>query len=145
MLAFVLGFLISGQSLSVSEIMLQIVVNLCFVLLILSVALLYFFIRYKSISTFMTRQFGAGDALMLLAICPLLPLPNFILFLCLSNILILLAELVKRLLRPGSDKTIPYAGYLSLFLTVWTLSTFFIPNINFRSDFTVYFLFSATP
>lgn len=79
-LAFVLGFLISGQSLSVSEIMLQIVVNLCFVLLILSVALLYFFIRYKSISTFMTRQFGAGDALMLLAICPLLPLPNFILF-----------------------------------------------------------------
>lgn len=144
-MVFVLAVIISGQSLSVHGILVQTVANLCFVLLILSVALLYFFIRYKSISTFITRQFGLGDALMLLAVCPLLPLPNFILFLCLSNILILLVELIKRLLRPGSDKTIPYAGYLSLFLTVWTLSTFFIPNINFRSDFTVYFLFSATP
>jgi len=115
--------------------------NAIFVSLLLGVLLLYSYLRYKRFSSLLTQQFGLGDVLMLLALCPLFGSVNFILFICFSNVLMLLIELVRRLVGPGPS-SIAYAGYLAGFTLVFQVLTFFVPGIDFMTDFTGYFLFS---
>lgn len=115
--------------------------NAIFVSLLLGVLFLYSYLRYKSFRSLLTQQFGLGDVLMLLALCPLFGSVNFILFICFSNVLMLFIELLKRLIRPGPS-SIAYAGYLAGFTLVFQVLTFFVPAVNFMTDFTGYFLFS---
>lgn len=115
--------------------------NAIFVSLLLGVLFLYSYLRYKSVSSLLTQQFGLGDVLMLLALCPLFGSVNFILFICFSNVLMLFVELLKRLVRPG-PASIAYAGYLAGFTLMFQVLTFFVPGVNFMTDFTGYFLFS---
>lgn len=137
------GFFIAHERLETATVFTQILLNLFFSLLILSVVVLYVFIRYRTLKAFTSERFGLGDILMLLAVCPLFPLVSFVVFLCLSNLLILLIELILRITVRQNVRSIPYAGYLSVFLMILTVCGFFIPDINFQSDIAGYFLFSG--
>lgn len=144
-LVFVASWALSAMYIDARLILLNTLANLCFVLLLLSVLVLYVLLRHKTLRAFTSQRFGLGDILVLLSVCPLMEPLNFILLMCAANLLMLLCELLKRFLMKSRETTIPYAGYLALFLSVWTLLTFYLPNINFLSDLAVYFLFSASP
>lgn len=136
---------LSATYLDEKTVMAYALVNFCVALLLLTVAALYILLKYKTLKSFTSKHFGLGDVLMLIALCPLMLPVNFILFLCLSHILMLTIELLKRFFFTSRETGIPYAGYLSLFLLCWTLLTFCLPDINFLNDCTVYFILSATP
>lgn len=144
-LVFAAAWVLSCHDEAAASILKDTLINCCVVILLLAVLALYVLIKYKTMRAFASERFGLGDILMLLSICPLTGPVNFILFMCVSNILMLCCELLKRISRPSRETTIPYAGYLGLFLIAWTLLTFCLPDINYHSDYTVYFLFSATP
>lgn len=145
LLVFASSWALSAAYLAMHTVITYALVNLCIALLLLSVVALYILVKYKTLRAFTSRHFGLGDVLMLAALCPLMLPVNFILFLCLSHILMLTIELLKRFFFTSRETGIPYAGYMSLFLLCWTLLTFCLPDINFLNDCTVYFILSATP
>lgn len=144
-LVFASAWALSAAYLGAQAVITCALVNFCIAALLLSVMALYILIRYKTLRAFTSRHFGLGDVLMLISLCPLMLPVNFILFLCLSHILMLAIELLKRFFFSSRETGIPYAGYMSLFLLCWTLLTFCLPDINFLNDCTVYFILSATP
>lgn len=74
----------------------------------------YVRIRFgKRINEF-ARYFALGDVLMLLAITPFFPFGTFVYIFTFGTCFSLLAHIVASIFK--AQKTVPYAGYLSLFI-----------------------------
>lgn len=92
--------------------------NFIFIVIVLGFLLIYVRIRFKSLNLF-KEYFGLGDALVLLAITPLFGFPFFIYFFTFSTMVSLAGYVVMSLFK--AQKTIPYAGYVSLCTIVFLL------------------------
>lgn len=97
--------------------------NVLFISFVLSFLVVYIRIRFSSKNLF-KEYFGLGDALVLLALTPLFAFPFFIYFFTASTIISLIGFLLTKLLFK-SQKSIPYAGYISLCTIVFLLLTKF--------------------
>jgi membrane-associated HD superfamily phosphohydrolase len=89
--------------------------NLGFIITLLLLLFIYIKIRFKERGKDFFSYFGLGDVMLLLAITPLFPFQNFIYVFtfgtCFALLVFLVANIVKKV------KTVPYAGYLSLFIS----------------------------
>ncbi|WP_430405611.1 prepilin peptidase [Fluviicola sp.] len=85
--------------------------NFLFISVVISFLVVYVRIRFKSSNLF-KDYFGLGDVLVLLAITPLFGFPFFIYFFTCSTIISLIGYLLFSLFK--AQKSIPYAGYISL-------------------------------
>ena len=90
--------------------------NILFLLLIMAMLTIYISLRQGKI-TYITRgHFSWGDILFLLAVTPLFSLQSYIIFFTAGTILTLVMHLGVMAFR--KQETIPYAGYMSLVLSV---------------------------
>ncbi len=103
--------------------------GLCFVFLLLNllVIVFYFSIKNRKLINPFQSMVGWGDALFLIAIVPYFSLRNYIIFFVLGMIFSLIVHTVLRLLFPV-EKSIPLAGYLSLFILGIIGINFFLEN-----------------
>lgn len=92
--------------------------NFLFISLTISFLVVYVRIRFKSNNLF-KDYFGLGDVFLLLAITPFFGFPFFIYFFTCGTIFSLIGHLVISVFR--TQKSIPYAGYISLFTIVFLL------------------------
>lgn len=92
--------------------------NLLFIMLLIGFLVIYVRIRFGSTNLF-KDYFGLGDVFLLLAITPLFGFPFFIYFFTCGTIFSLIGHMVISVFR--TQKSIPYAGYISLFTIVFLL------------------------
>jgi hypothetical protein len=92
--------------------------NFVFISLLISFLVVYVRIRFKSNNLF-KDYFGLGDVLVLIAITPLFGFPFFIYFFTASTIISLIGYVLMSLFK--AQKSIPYAGYISLCTIVFLL------------------------
>nr|WP_294862127.1 prepilin peptidase [uncultured Fluviicola sp.] len=85
--------------------------NFLFISVVISFLVVYVRIRFKSNNLF-KDYFGLGDVLVLLAITPIFGFPFFIYFFTCSTIISLIGYILFSLFK--AQKSIPYAGYISL-------------------------------
>jgi len=93
----------------------QLGLNTLFILILLSCLYVYIYLRHQKTSLF-KDFFGIGDALFLFAIAPLFDLNLFIYFFTAATCGSLIIHLIVSTFK--AQKTIPYAGYMSLFLAI---------------------------
>lgn len=96
-------------------------------ILIVSLVLIFAFISSKLLFKykFLNHSFGVGDLFMFLSVCFLFPSTTFIIFFVFS----LLFSLIIHLFINKKNKTIPLAGYMSLFYALIFIFTI-IFNFN---------------
>ncbi|MCX2679352.1 general secretion pathway protein [Galbibacter sp. EGI 63066] len=114
------------MSLSPEYFFYSICLNLMIVLAILLV--LYLYSRLKLKTGFINKTFGLGDAFILMAVAFGFPTITFILLLALAMIFTLLISLLLK--KQYAYKTVPFAGYVSLFFAIITLASYapFFPS-----------------
>lgn len=76
---------------------------------------LYLSIKERRLINISKGYFGLGDILFLIVIIPIFPFHIYLVFFTLGTIMSLLIHGIVLSIAKG-DKTIPYAGYMSLFL-----------------------------
>lgn len=103
--------------------------NVLFIVVVLGFLVVYIRIRFKSMNLF-KEYFGLGDALVLLAITPLFAFPFFVYFFTFSTVISLAGYLVASLFK--AQKTIPYAGYVS----VCTIAFLLLAHYQLTPSFT---------
>jgi len=103
-----------------------VVINLIFILLLLTVVFLYSKIKLK---TSMKNTFGFGDILLFFALIFSFSSVSFLILFVFGLVFSLLIHLVIK--RNSKHKTVPLAGYLSLFFAITYLSHWlgFIPSV----------------
>ncbi|TBN11964.1 prepilin peptidase [Hyunsoonleella pacifica] len=94
----------------------QALYNLCFIAINILGITLYFSLKYKTLVNPIDSFIGMGDIAFFIAITPLFNLKPFILFFIIGLLFSLLVHCALHLFR--KTKTIPLAGYLSLFLAI---------------------------
>lgn len=87
----------------------EVLINLLIILTVLLVAYLTSRLIFKN--KFLNHSFGIGDAFMFISLCFLFPSSTFILFFVFS----LFSSLIIHLIFNKKNKTIPLAGFMSLF------------------------------
>lgn len=90
--------------------------NVLFISLLMSFLVVYVRVRFKSTNLF-KDYFGLGDVLVLLAITPLFGFPFFIYFFTFSTLISLIGYIIFSVFK--AQKSIPYAGYISLCTAVF--------------------------
>ncbi|OEK09145.1 hypothetical protein A8C32_10445 [Flavivirga aquatica] len=104
--------------------------NIGFVMVNVLGLVLYYSIKSKNLINPVDRFIGLGDIVFFIAITPLFNLKEFILFFIIGLFFSLLVHIIMVLFK--KRKTIPLAGYLSLFLIVNVVITYvFQINITF--------------
>ena len=111
---FALSFYEKMEVITVSEIG----VNLFFLVVLLLGLTLYVSFKEKRFVNITKGFFSIGDILFLIAISPLFSLMNFVLFFTIGTFFTLLLHAVSMLFK-FKNKTIPFAGYMSLLLVVY--------------------------
>jgi hypothetical protein len=100
--------------------------SLSFFLFSMGFLTLYISLKHKKLTNITIGFFSWGDILLLLAIIPLFSFHLYLIFFTLGTIGTLLVHGIV-LTVSKVDKTIPFAGYMSLFLTAYLI---FDSNIN---------------
>ncbi len=115
------------------------VYNSLFLLFQLTMVLLYFLIRYKTIKNFTRNILGWGDVLFFFAITPLFSLPLYLLFLITGMLLTLVLYFIMSLFRNLIlySHPIPLAGILAALLIVLQLFQWFYPQIVISFNTTI--------
>lgn len=92
------------------------------------IVVLHLYATYK-LKTSLKEVFGLGDALLFLGFCVAFPVASFIVFFVFALVFSLLLHIVLK--YKMKDKSVPLAGYMSLFLlTVYVIHWVgFIPNL----------------
>lgn len=111
---FLLGLLINYSSESLE--LVSIVYNCSFILVNFTGLVLYFSIKDRSFANPIDTQIGLGDLVFFVAITPLFNLKTFVLFFVFGLVFSLLLHATMLVFK--KVKTIPLAGYLSLFLVL---------------------------
>jgi len=114
LLIFFLATLINYMSISLR--LSDIVYNISFVLINIFGVTLYFSLKAKALVNPVNDSIGLGDIVFFIAITPLFNLKTFILFFIIGLLFSLLIHGIALLFKKA--KTIPLAGYLSLFLVI---------------------------
>lgn len=108
----------------------DIAINTLILILIVGCTCIYFVLRRGiSLKGFLNTQLGLGDVLLLAAITPYFDSMSFMIFLLVSQFVILLGYIVIYSLTKNK-KAIPLAGLLSLFMIVVVLLNILFPNCN---------------
>jgi hypothetical protein len=89
--------------------------NALFVVFCLLMLTLYVSFKEKTLTPIWKDYFSWGDIFYLIAVIPILPFYSFLMYFTLGTILTLFIHTIT-LLKNGSDKTIPYAGYMAVTL-----------------------------
>jgi len=108
-LAFVLQVRNNGLSMS----LINMIINLVFVCLILSIAYVYCRLRLKR--DFLNEVFGLGDMLFFVCICASF---SIVLFIVLFVFSLLFSLLLHIFLSNKNQTTVPLAGYMSVFFGI---------------------------
>ena len=101
------------KSLSVAVFVASIITNLLFVFLLLAVVFLYSKFKLK---TSIKNTFGLGDGLLFIALAFTFTSVSFLVLFVFGLIFSLVVHLVLK--RHSEHKTVPLAGYLSLFFAI---------------------------
>ena len=101
--------------------------NMVFVVINLLGLFIYFSLKSKKFINPIDTHIGLGDIVFLFALTPLFQLKGFILFFILGLLFSLLTHIVLMFFK--QTKTIPLAGYISLFL-ILNLTTKYFFKIN---------------
>jgi uncharacterized membrane protein len=86
--------------------------NVAFIVFLLGALTLYVSIRQKKLTAIWQGFFSWGDILFIVAITPLFEIFQYIYFFTFGTLLVLLLHVL--FVRYSKNKTVPYAGYLSL-------------------------------
>lgn len=106
--------------------------NWAFLIFQMLFLIVYFSIRNKKFEPVIQSFIGWGDILFFIAIAPALCFGNFLLFIVLSILFILLFYVITQALRFKSNPQIPLAGIQSLFLILWLGIEWLVdPSISF--------------
>lgn len=101
-----------------------IILNIVFFLITLSILMIYMSVKSKKFLNPFQHYFGLGDLLFYVAISPLFLLKNYILFFILSLLFAILMQFgLKKIIK---EKTVPLAGFSSLFLFIILLKDSFL-------------------
>lgn len=92
--------------------------NLLFISFVVSFLVVYVRIRFSS-KNLLKDYFGLGDVLVLFALTPLFAFPFFIYFFTFSTIISLIGFFLVSVFK--AQKSIPYAGYISLCTIVFLI------------------------
>lgn len=106
--------------------------NLAFIGLLFLSLTLYVSLKEKALTNIFKANFGLGDLLFLIAVSPLFSARNMILYVIFGMIFSLILHLIINGRNP--EKTVPLAGYLSVFLMGIFTSNFFVPFNLFYTD-----------
>lgn len=109
------GVVINWNQLQVENVLF----GLAFLVLLILVLYAYILIRYKSTKLF-AEYFGIGDLLILIALVPFFEFRHFVFFFTLATLFSVLGHLLMNWFK--KQESIPYAGYLSIFLLVHLLA-----------------------
>jgi hypothetical protein len=108
--------------------------NLIFICIQLSVLLLFFLIKNRRFTNIINSHLGSGDIYFLLVISFFFSPFNFILFLTISLILIMIINVLDRLTNSLDAKSIPLAGHLAIFILILILINVSNKSICFYDD-----------
>lgn len=101
--------------------------NAVFVTALIGFLVVYVRLRFGKLENPFQNYFGLGDYLFLLALTPLFPFRGFVWFFTAGTIAVLLVHLVVLLFR--NNRTIPYAGYFSLFTALYLVADTLSPSL----------------
>ena len=113
---FVVFFIAGILKMEPREYLISILLNFLFVLILLTLATVYFSFKNRQPVNVIDRYFGLGDFLFLVILCTVFSPFNFIIFLIGSFLLILLLYPIVAIFK-HSDRQIPLAGLMALLLT----------------------------
>ena len=108
----------------------DVVLNILFIVFNITVLVVYFSIKHKKIINPIDTFIGLGDIVFFIAITPLFSLKPFVLFFIGGLVFSLLIHIISNLFT--TIKTIPLAGYLSVFLIGYLTIRNFYKLIDFR-------------
>lgn len=100
--------------------------NSLFIIAQISILILYFSIKTGKLNFIIDKYIGTGDVLFFFAITPVFCLGNFILFIVVSLLLVILFYFVLSQVKKNFNPQIPLAGIQSIFLIGWFLFEIFI-------------------
>lgn len=107
-------------SLSASELYGQMGFNLAFLGLQLAGTLLLLMIKQGRWVNPVDRSIGTGDLLFFVVLAVALSRANFVLFYLSGLVLCIAAHLMAIRFLPNAQRTVPTAGYMAIYLMVWT-------------------------
>jgi len=122
----VLAFVLHIDSVTFYTALLNISLNLLFVLCLLLIC--YIYSRFKMQKSFLKEVFGLGDVLFFVFIAFSFSIVSFIILFVFALVFALLLHFIFQ--NKKTEKTVPLAGYMSLFFGVIYCLTFFM-NYNF--------------
>ena len=93
--------------------------NNLFLIFMMTSLTLYLTLKFKKLILITNGFFSAGDILFLVVITPLFTFSEFVSFFTLGTIITLLIHLISLLIK--KQKTVPYAGYMSLITAFFLL------------------------
>ena len=117
-LVLLLSVAYSYQSLSVYEILYNVLVSGCFLIVQALALLIYFIVKHKRWVNLTNEYLGWGDVLFLLSILPFFSPIAYLIFYLASLILTIILVLLYRAISKNGLKFIPLAGIQSLMLIV---------------------------
>jgi hypothetical protein len=94
----------------------------------------YFSIKQKHWASVINKQLGIGDILILLAFCLSFSTVNFVFYLLISFILILLIFWIQVTFFSKENKYIPLAGYLGITYNLLLLLGLIEPQVDFFTN-----------
>lgn len=96
--------------------------NLLFLVIIMAVLTIYIFVRQRKVSNVLKTHLGLGDILFFIALVPLFKSEYFQYFIITGSLFSLSLHLIINQFK--HTQTVPFAGYLGLFLTIWIYCDF---------------------
>lgn len=121
----VLVFLLQMEAVIIYSVILNVIINLVFVLLLLFVCYLYAELKLKK--SMLKEVFGLGDVLFFIFIAFSFSTVSFLILFVFSLLFSLVLHLVLK--HRNAEKTVPLAGYMSLFFgVIYGISIFFESN-----------------
>ncbi|HWY38547.1 MAG TPA: hypothetical protein VNY73_08310 [Bacteroidia bacterium] len=111
-------------SLPLKQVLAQVFLNVCFLLIQFALVFLYYYVRYKGTKKLMS-SFGGADIWVLVSLVIAFALPNFMIFMIFSLVLSMLTYLIYRTISANSSGYIPLAGFISLIYCISRIIMYF--------------------
>lgn len=125
-LIFCMGYIKTNNIISITHIL----INMMFFILLFSLLFLYMSLKHKEFKNPFTNYFGLGDGLFYLALSPLFFTYYYLMFIVLSLLFSLILYIFLSKLQ--DEKTIPLAGYASIFFVIINLIHIFFPLSSYN-------------
>ena len=129
LLLFVILLIINQQSIGVTW--QDVMLNFLFIILNFAGLFIYFSLKNRKFHNPLDQEIGMGDLLLFFAVVPLCPFYNFMQYFIIGLVFSVLIHFVVLLFKP-KNLTVPLAGYLSIFSSIYILTPDFstIPTLT---------------